>query len=163
MVTKTLRQTVTFHATPTKVFDLLMDSRKHQALSGEPAHISKKVGAKFTARGSLVRGYNLAVKRGKKIVQAWRATSWPPDHYSVATFDLAKVRGGTRLHFTQIGVPSDRFDGLDRGWIETYWTPMKEKFDTGSIGYKTRPRSDSGKRERMRRRQVRSRLAKHAS
>ena len=37
MKTKTLQQTVTFKATPREVYDMLMVSKKHQSLSGEPA------------------------------------------------------------------------------------------------------------------------------
>ena len=150
MVTTTIRQTVTFDATPSQVFDVLMDARKHQGLSGQPAHISKKVGAKFTARGARVRGYNLVVKRGKKIVQAWRAKDWPPDHYSIATFDFAKVRGGTRLHFTQLGVPPDRHNGHYREWIEGYWTPIKEVLASDEGSTRTRKRVRAHKRGRIR-------------
>jgi len=75
MQTKTLQQTITFKASPQEVYDMLMDSRKHQSLSGEPAKISKKVGGKFTAWGSHLSGINLVLKPGKKIVQAWRAGS----------------------------------------------------------------------------------------
>ena len=49
MKTKTLQQTVTFKASPRQVYDMLMDSKKHQSLSGQPAKISRKVGGKFTA------------------------------------------------------------------------------------------------------------------
>src|SRR5262249_5248919 len=72
-----------------------------------------------------------------KIVQAWRATGWWPDHYSIATYDIAKTHGGTRLKFTQIGIPPGRYSGHQRGWIETYWTPMKEIFATGTISQQT--------------------------
>ena len=44
------------------------------------------------------------------------------------------------MTFTQIGVPPDRYSGHYRGWIETYWTPMKEIFATGTISDKTRER-----------------------
>jgi hypothetical protein len=63
MQTKTLRQTVTFKASPHEVYDILMDSKKHQSLSGEPAKISKKVGGKFTAWGSHLSGINLRRQR----------------------------------------------------------------------------------------------------
>ena len=36
MQTKTLQQTVTFKASPQEVYDMLMDSKKHRSLSGEP-------------------------------------------------------------------------------------------------------------------------------
>jgi uncharacterized protein YndB with AHSA1/START domain len=89
MKTKTLRQNVTFKASPKEVYDMLMVSKKHAALSGEPAKISNKVGGKFTAWGSHISGFNLALQPGRKIVQAWRATGWWPDHYSIAIFDIA--------------------------------------------------------------------------
>jgi hypothetical protein len=86
MKTKTLQQTVTPKASPRQVYDMLMDSTKHRSLSGQPAKISRKVGGKFTAWGSHISGFNLALKPGQKIVQAWRATGWWPDHYSVAIY-----------------------------------------------------------------------------
>jgi uncharacterized protein YndB with AHSA1/START domain len=104
MQTKTLQQTITFKASPQEVYDMLMNSKKHRSLSGEPAKISKKVGGKFTAWGSHLSGINLVLKPGKKIVQAWRATGWWPDHYSIAIFDITKVRGGTRCPQVGMGV-----------------------------------------------------------
>src|SRR5215813_7104564 len=109
MKTKTLQQTVTFTASPRRVYNMLMDSKKHQSLSGQPAKISRKVGGKFTTWGSHISGFNLALRPGQKIVQAWRATGWWPDHYSIATYDIAKTRSGTRLKFTQIGIPPGRY------------------------------------------------------
>jgi hypothetical protein len=53
---KTLQQTVTFKASPQEVYDMLMDSKKHQSLSGVSAKISNKVGGKFTAWGSHLSG-----------------------------------------------------------------------------------------------------------
>ena len=70
MRTRTLQQTVTFKASPHQVYDMLMNSKKHQSLSGEPAKISRKVGGKFTAWGSHISGINLVLKPSKKIVQA---------------------------------------------------------------------------------------------
>jgi len=138
--TKTIVQTITFKASPIEVYDVLMDSSKHSALSGEKANISKKVGGKFTAWGTHISGINLALKPGKKIVQAWRATGWWPDHYSIAIFDISQVRGGSKLKFTQIGIPPGRYSGHYRGWIEAYWTPIKEVFAKGAISAKTRAR-----------------------
>ena len=150
MRTKTLKQTVTFRASPKEVYDTLTNSKKHQSLSGMPAKISKKVGGKFSAWGSHLTGVNLVLKPGKKIVQAWRATGWWPDHYSIAIFDISKVRGGSKLKFTQIGIPPNRYSGHYRGWIETYWTPMKEIFATGAISNKTRARVKVDREQRIR-------------
>jgi activator of HSP90 ATPase len=139
-----------------------MDSRKHQALSGEKAEISNKVGGKFTAWNGHIAGFNLALKPYQTIVQAWRATGWWPDHYSVATFRIEKIKGGAKLWFTQIGVPPDRYSGHYRGWIEAYWTPMKEIFADGQISEKTRARVTVSRERRIRTQHFRRRISAEA-
>jgi len=49
MKTKTLQQTVTFKASPRQAYDMLMDWKKHQSLSSQPAKIGRKIGGNFTA------------------------------------------------------------------------------------------------------------------
>ena len=159
MKTKTLQQKVRFKASPTEVYEMLMDSEKHRSLSGMPAKISKKVGGRFTAWGSHITGLNLALLPGRKIVQAWRATGWWPDHYSIAIFDIKKIRGGSRLEFTQIGIPPHRYSGHYRGWIEAYWTPMKEILDHGKISEKTRSRVRKSKDQRIKTGRFRRKLS----
>ena len=159
MKTKTLQQKVRFRASPTEVYETLMDSGKHRSLSGMPAKISKKVGGRFTAWGSHITGFNLALLPGRKIVQAWRATGWWPDHYSIAIFDIKKIRGGSRLEFTQIGIPPHRYSGHYRGWIEAYWTPMKEILDHGKISEKTRSRVRKSKDQRIKTGRFRRKLS----
>jgi len=138
METKTIQQLATFGAPPMDIYEMLMDSKKHAALSGEPAALSRKVGGSFTAWGNHISGFNLALRPGHKIVQAWRTLDWPADHYSIAIFELNAVDGGTKLNFTQIGVPAHRFEGHCRGWTQTYWTPMKEILEQGSTSAETR-------------------------
>jgi activator of HSP90 ATPase len=147
--TRTLKQNVTFKAASLEVYEMLMDSKKHQSLSGEKATISRKVGGKFTAWGSHISGFNLALIPGEKIVQAWRATGWPADYYSIALFEIQNVKEGARLKFNQIGIPADRYSGHQRGWIETYWTPMKEILATGEISEKTKTRVRIDRTERI--------------
>ena len=159
MKTRTLEQTVTFKAPPLEVYEMIMDSQRHQSLSGEKARISRKVGGSFTAWGAHISGINLVLKPGEKIVQAWRATGWWPDHYSIAIFDLTKIRDGTKLVFTQIGVPPERYSGHYRGWIETYWTPMQEIFADDTISEKTRARVEIDKSERIAKGQFRRRVS----
>ena len=162
MQTKTLQQTITFSASPKEVYDMLANSKKHQSLSGMPANISKRVGGKFTAWGSHLTGVNLVLRPGKKIVQAWRATGWWPDHYSIAIFDISKVPGGSKLKFTQIGIPPSRYSSHYRGWIQTYWTPMTEIFTTGAISNKTRARVKIDREQRIRRGKFRRRISAEA-
>jgi activator of HSP90 ATPase len=126
MKTKTVRQTVTFKATPHEVYEMLMDSKKHSELTMSKAQISKKVGDKFSIYEGDIEGVNLELVPGRKIIQSWRYSDWPEGHYSQATFLLEEIKGGTQLTFTQTGVPEEHFDEIARGWHDYYWEPMKE-------------------------------------
>jgi activator of HSP90 ATPase len=123
---KTIRQSVTIKATAHQVYESLMDSRKHAKLTNDAVNISRKVGGRFSAYSGYCTGTNLELVRDKKIVQSWRGSDWPEGHYSKATFNLKKVKGGTRLTFVQTGVPDEQYKDIKQGWIDHYWTSMKE-------------------------------------
>ncbi len=122
---KTIRQTVTIKAGARQVYEVLMTSRGHSKITGGGAKVSGRVGGKFSAFDGYCSGFNLELAPGKKIVQSWRASDWPTDLYSTVTFALKPVKGGTRLSFTQTGVPDEQYAGIKQGWIEYYWKPMK--------------------------------------
>ena len=126
MKTRTIRQSVTFKASPNEVYETLMDSKKHSALTGSPARISRRAGDKFSIYGGDIEGVNLELVPDHKIVQSWRYSDWPEGHYSQATFSLKGVPGGARLTFTQTGVPAEFYDDISQGWRDYYWTPMKD-------------------------------------
>ncbi|MGA3012963.1 MAG: SRPBCC family protein [Bacteroidales bacterium] len=127
MKTKSIRQTVTFEATPEQVYHLLMDEEKHSAFTVTKAVISKDVNGKFNVFDNYIHGYNIELTEGKKIVQAWHFTEegWPDDHYSLCTFQFIKVGNKTKLIFVQTGVPENNVASLKEGWKEFYWQPMK--------------------------------------
>jgi len=129
MKTKNIRQSVTFKASPHEVYEALMDSRRHAKLTGEKARVSRKIGGKLTAYGGYIEGANLDLVPDKKIVQLWRGSDWPKGHYSKATFALRKVKGGTRLTFTQTGVPAQYYEDIKQGWRDFYWAPMKKMLE----------------------------------
>jgi activator of HSP90 ATPase len=126
MKTKTISQTVTFKASPHEVYEMLMDSKKHSELTMSKAQISKEVGDKFSIYEGDIEGVNLELVQGRKIVQSWRYSDWPEGHYSQATFLLEEIKDGTRLTFTQTGVPEEHYDDIAQGWHDYYWEPMKE-------------------------------------
>ena len=115
MKTKNIQQSVIIKATPREVYEALMDSRKHSRFTGARARMSRKIGGKFTAFGNYIQGINLDLVSNKRIVQAWRGSDWPKGHYSLATFSLEGIKGGTRLVFTQIGVPDREYKGINQG------------------------------------------------
>jgi activator of HSP90 ATPase len=126
METKNLRQTVTFKAKANAVYELLMDAKKHSALAaGDEVKISRRVGGKFNV-GGYIEGTSLELVPGQKIVQSWRYEDWPEGHYSKATFIFREEGGKTKMTFTQAGIPAQFYEGIKQGWIDYYWTPMKE-------------------------------------
>ena len=129
MKTKTIRQSVTFKTSPHVVYEMLMDSRKHAKFTGEKARISRKIGEKFTAYAGYINGVNLDLVPNKKIVQSWRGSDWPEGHYSKVTFSLQRAKNGTRLTFRQSGVPEEHYKGINQGWRDHYWKPMREMLE----------------------------------
>ncbi|MBI4285403.1 MAG: SRPBCC domain-containing protein [Chloroflexi bacterium] len=130
METKTIRQRVTFKASPHAVYEALMDSRQHAKFTGGKAHISRKMGGKFTAFDGWLEGVNLELVPDSKIVQSWRGTDWPEGHYSKVTFSLKEVPTGTRLTFTHTGVPEQFYADIKQGWHDYYWKPLKKLLET---------------------------------
>ncbi len=128
MKTKTIKQTVTFAASPKEVYDLLMDKKKYAAFVGGDVKVSKKIKGKFEVFDGYCTGYNIELEDGKKIIQAWHfaENGWPDDYYTTCTFLFEKKDKGTKLTFTQAEVPEISVESLKSGWKEYYWTPMKK-------------------------------------
>jgi activator of HSP90 ATPase len=125
MKTKNIQQSVIIKATPREVYKALMDSCKHSRFTGARARMSRKMGGKFTAFGNYIQGINLDLVPNKRIAQACRGSDWPKGHYLIASFSLNRIKGGTRLVFTQMGVPDREYKGISQGWRDYYWKPMK--------------------------------------
>jgi activator of HSP90 ATPase len=123
---KTIRQKVHFESPPHEIYELLMDSEKHSVFTGEEAKISKKVGGKVSCYGGWIIAENVELIPDRKIVQKWKGKDWEKDEMSVATFDLREASdGGTDLEFTQIDVPDDCYEDIEKGWKMHYWVKMK--------------------------------------
>ena len=127
MKTKSIKQTVTFDATPDIIYHLIMDQKKHSAFTGTKVIMSTKVKGKFNIFDGYCHGYNIELIEGQKIVQAWHFTEdgWPDDHFSISTFQFEKVGNKTKLSFLQTGVPEHKVELLKDGWKQFYWNAMK--------------------------------------
>jgi activator of HSP90 ATPase len=126
MKTKTIKQTVTLAAPAHEIYEMLMDSKKHAAFTGDDAEISREVGGKISAWGGYIGGTNLELVPDRKIVQSWRGSDWPEGHYSRVTFQLRENGGFTTLSFEQTGVPEAVYDDVAQGWRDYYWKPMRK-------------------------------------
>lgn len=123
---KTIKHRVKFKASPATVYDLLADSKKHAAVTGSKAAISRKIGGTFATRGHEVSGLNVDLVPGRRIVQAWRHRRFPEGIYSMAAVTLAPTPdGGTELVLTHRGVPKDLIPETERAWRDLYWSGIK--------------------------------------
>lgn len=130
MKTRTIRQWTWIPASPKAVYEALMTTKGHRGFTGASARISPKVGGRFMAWDGYIHGSNVELVPGRRIVQLWRPTEedWPDAHETRVIFTLAAARGGTRISFTQSGVPSQHVGHLSDGWREHYWNRLKEYF-----------------------------------
>lgn len=129
---KTIKQRVKFKAAPETVYQLLADSRKHTAVTGKKAVISRKIGGKFSAAESAVTGVNVDLVPARRIVQAWRHRSFPEGIFSMAAVNLTPTPdGGTELVLTHRGVPKHLIPETEQAWRDQYWTRIKTYLDRG--------------------------------
>jgi activator of HSP90 ATPase len=128
MKTRAIRQTITFNASPHDVYEMLMDEKKHARLNGGSALISREVGGTFSTNDGYSTGTNLELVQDTKIVQTWRASDWPEDHYSTLSITLSPVSSKTNLSCVQTGVPEDQYEEISQGWYDYYWDPLKKVF-----------------------------------
>ncbi len=122
---RTIHQSVVLPGTPNAVYRTLVDPKEHARFSGAPAHLVARPGGSFSHYGGALEGFVVYLHRGQRIVLAWRANSWSKGHYSIADFVLTPVKGGTRVEFTQSGVPTPALASISRGWHEHYWGPLQ--------------------------------------
>jgi activator of HSP90 ATPase len=125
------KQQVTVHTTPTAIYDVLMDSRKHAALTGAGATIGPRVGDAFAVYDGYAYGTNLELIQDALIAQSWRANEekWPEDHFSEVRFVLKAIgKGRTRIVLHHRNVPAALADNFKKGWHDFYWVPLKRMF-----------------------------------
>ncbi len=123
---KTIKQRVKFNAPPATVYDLLADSKKHSAMTGRKATISRKIGGTFSVSGNEGSGINVDLVPGQRIVQAWRHRRFPEGIFSMAAVTLTSTTdGGTELVLTHRGVPKNLIPETELAWREQYWARIK--------------------------------------
>src|ERR1700693_537033 len=124
----TIHQEVDLNASPQKVYEALLDSKRFIEFSGRAAEINREVGGAFSLFKGHIIGRNLEMVPSQRIVQAWRVVTWPEGDYSIARFELKPQGSGTHLVFDHIGFPEGLHDHLAQGWEENYWSLLKKYF-----------------------------------
>jgi activator of HSP90 ATPase len=134
----------TIPASPRDIYNAWLDSRRHAAMTGGKAKMSKTVGAKVSAWDGYILGENLELVPGKRIVQSWRTTKFTrKDGDSTITVTLKPAKGGTRLTLAHSNVPDLHTSYQDGGWQTHYFEPMKKYFGNAGSTPKARAQSKS--------------------
>jgi activator of HSP90 ATPase len=112
---------VTFPATPSRVYKALIDSKEFGQMTGASATGDGTEGAAFSGFGGHITGRHVELVPDKRVVQAWRAKTWPEGTYSIVKFELFAEGNGTKLVFDHAGFPEDAKEHLSQGWHANYW------------------------------------------
>jgi uncharacterized protein YndB with AHSA1/START domain len=140
-----IHQQILFLASRDRVYRALTDSvafdrvvRLSEAVASgtvpvtaKPSRISRSVGGAFSLFGGYISGLQVELLRDQRIVQAWRAASWNPGEYSIASFVLADEGSATRLIFDHRGFPAGAAQHLAAGWHGNYWQPLAKVLAAG--------------------------------
>jgi uncharacterized protein YndB with AHSA1/START domain len=120
-----IHQEVTIEASPAAVYGVLTSGDDFAKMTGgRAAKIARESGGEFSMFGGDIRGRNIELVPGKRVVQAWRSQAWPEGVYSIVKFELTAEGKGTRLVFDQAGHPEGSDEMLAGGWQQMYWGPM---------------------------------------
>ena len=127
--TKVIKQKVFIRAKPVEIYDAFLNSRKHTAFTGAKATCERKVGGKFTAWDGYISGRNLELQNGRRILQEWQTTEWPEGYPpSILEFTFKSKGKGVEVSMVHSKVPAMQAENYRQGWIDYYWTPLKEYF-----------------------------------
>lgn len=116
-------------ATPQQIYDAWLDSRGHTKMTGSAARAKPVEGATFSAWGGYIKGKNLNLESGRRIVQSWRTTKFAKqDPDSQIEVLLEPVPEGTRITLHHTNVPDGHIGYQDGGGQQHYFEPMKQYF-----------------------------------
>jgi activator of HSP90 ATPase len=122
----TIHQEASFSAPPARVYAALVDLKQFAELTGQPASGDSSVGGAFSAFDGYVTGRQIELVPNKRVVQAWRAKSWPEGVHSIVRFELQPDGQGTKLVFDHAGFPEKDHEHLASGWKSMYWERIQK-------------------------------------
>lgn len=133
MKSDSIRLSAVIPADPKVIYEAWMSGKGHGAMTGSGATVTARVGGKFTAWDGYISGTTVELNPGARIVQSWRTSEFAEgDPDSRLEVLLAKVPKGTRVTLVHTNIPAGQGASYRKGWIDFYFTPMKEYF--GSRG-----------------------------
>ena len=88
-------------------------------------------GGAFVTNNGYSTGTNKELVQDTTIVQTWRTSDWPEDHYSTLTITLSPLSSKTKRSFVQTGVPENQYEEISKGWYDYYRDPLKTSLEKG--------------------------------
>lgn len=119
-----IHQEIPFKAKPARIYDVLLSAKQFAAVTNLPATISPVEGSAFSLFGGRIVGRNIELVGGRRIVQAWRPSNWPPGVYSLVRFEIVPLGDGAMVVLDHSGFPEGGFEHLEPGWKLRYWDPL---------------------------------------
>jgi activator of HSP90 ATPase len=117
-----------FPAPAKNIYDAWLSSEGHARMTGASAKVSDKVGGEFEAWDGYIRGKNLILEPGARIVQSWRTAEFSAEEGdSQIEVTFRKAGTGTRVGIRHTRLPKHGKQ-YKQGWIENYFEPMKKYF-----------------------------------
>lgn len=123
-----LHQQVEISVPPAELLHAILDERQFGSLTGLGATIDATEGGAFSLFDGLVKGRNVEIVPGTRLVQAWRPASWLDGVYSLVRLELGATQSGSVVVLDQTGFPEGNYDLLALGWYRHYWEPLKKYF-----------------------------------
>ncbi|HET9752613.1 MAG TPA: SRPBCC domain-containing protein [Myxococcales bacterium] len=126
-------------AEPQRVFSAWLDAKEHAAFTGGgEAVVEPWTGGRFIAWDGYIHGILLGVDPGRRVVQTWRTSEFPPEaRDSRLVVEFEPARGGTRVIIRHTDLPPSHAKRYEKGWMEHYLKPLARYFAQGSRGPKT--------------------------
>ena len=98
-------------ADPERIYAAWLSSTEHTAFTGDTASIEPFVGGRHSAFDGYAVGSTVELLPGRRIVQTWRATDFPPGSPdSRVEVTLEATVGGTMVTIFHTEIPTGRGD-----------------------------------------------------
>src|SRR5437763_16214673 len=106
-----------------RIYSAWLHAVERAAMPGGGATADRKVGGQYTAWDGYVKGVNLELQPGRRIVQSWRTQDFP-DGSADSRIEvlLEPADGGTRITLNHTEIPDGQAGDYEEGWRDHYFT-----------------------------------------
>ena len=115
--------TETFHTAALDIYTILLDERKHGSFTGDFVQITDREGDHFSLKDGEIKGKNVVLERGKKIIWSimLHHPNWPKNHVSEVAILLQEIASDeTKLDLYHTAIPDEFVNQFRLLWQETY-------------------------------------------